>query len=67
MPEHFIGRQKELHELVGMVNKGRFVTVKGAPGIGKTAVAKALARYLVMRRRFNGGIHFITLRGAQVW
>jgi MoxR-like ATPase len=44
--EDFIGRTKEMHEVIKNINKKRIVNVKGVPGIGKTTLIKAVAHYL---------------------
>jgi len=40
------------------------VTLRGAPGIGKTTLATAAARYLHERRHFKDGVFFVSLRDA---
>ncbi|MCP4219573.1 MAG: hypothetical protein GY765_33370, partial [bacterium] len=47
------------------IEDGRLVTLRGAPGIGKTALSKAAGYYLLDRNRFKDGIYFIELRGAK--
>ena len=44
--EDFIGRTKEMHEVIRNIHKKRIVNVKGVPGIGKTTLIKAVAHYL---------------------
>jgi len=60
--EHFTGRNIETQAAVDAVLGSRLVTVKGAPGIGKTAVAIAAARYIAERRIFPEGVFFVPLR-----
>lgn len=62
--EYFTGRNIEMHEAVSNVLKGRLTTLKGAPGIGKTALATATGHYLNERRTFDDGVFFVSLRGA---
>jgi len=54
-----IGREKEVSALVDRLSLRRFVTIVGAPGIGKTSVAVAVARHLV--GEYEDGVHFVEL------
>src|SRR6202171_5022796 len=54
-----IGREKEVSALVDRISQRRFVTIVGAPGIGKTSVAVAVARHLV--GEYKHGVHFVEL------
>jgi predicted ATPase/DNA-binding winged helix-turn-helix (wHTH) protein len=54
-----IGREKEVSALVDRLSQRRFVTIVGAPGIGKTSVAVAVARHLV--GEYKNGVHFVEL------
>jgi hypothetical protein len=65
VPEHFTGRQVEMQQLIAAVQEGRLVTVRGAPGIGKTALSTAVGHYLNARRCFRDGVFFVPLRGVQ--
>ena len=41
LPEHFIGRRREMQYVLHSLLSGRrIVTIQGPPGIGKTAMAK---------------------------
>jgi predicted ATPase len=53
-----------MHQVVAGVLDERLVTVRGAPGIGKTALATAAAHYLHARRAFRDGVFWVSLRGA---
>ncbi len=44
--EDFVGRRKEMQEIIADILVNRFVTIKGMPGIGKTTIAKAIIHYL---------------------
>lgn len=44
--EDFVGRSKEMQEIIADILYNRFVTIKGMPGIGKTTIAKAIIHYL---------------------
>lgn len=44
--EDFIGRRKEMQEIISDVFINRFVTIKGIPGIGKTTIAKVIMHFL---------------------
>lgn len=63
--EYFLGRELDMHRVVEKVLTGRLVTVRGLPGIGKTALAIAAARYLGERRLFRDGVFFVNLRGVE--
>ena len=63
-PQHFIGRSKIMQEVVSDVLGGRLVTIRGAPGIGKTALAIEAGHYINERRLFRDGTFFVELRGA---
>ena len=39
-----------------------WVTLRGAPGIGKSSLAVAAAHYLHQRRKFPDGVFFLQLR-----
>jgi predicted ATPase/DNA-binding winged helix-turn-helix (wHTH) protein len=54
-----IGREKEVSALVDRLSQRRFVTIVGAPGIGKTSVAVAVAQHLV--GEYKDGVHFVEL------
>ena len=61
--EDFLGRRKELQEIISDIFSNRLVTIKGIPGIGKTTVAKAIVHFLDERRSFKDGIISLSLRG----
>lgn len=61
--EDFLGRRKEMQEIISYVMNNRLVTIKGIPGIGKTTLAKAAAYFLDERNSFKDGIILLTLRG----
>lgn len=61
--DDFVGRQKEMFEVVTNIYNHRLVTVIGLPGIGKTALAKNTLHYLFDRRVFQAGIVYIPLKG----
>ncbi|MCL6511131.1 MAG: tetratricopeptide repeat protein [Anaerolineae bacterium] len=63
-PERLIGRNATLQQVIAEVLRSRLVTLRGAPGIGKSSLAVAAAHYLRERRRFRDGVLFISLRNA---
>jgi tetratricopeptide (TPR) repeat protein len=63
-PESFLGREIEIAEVVERVLKHRLTTLRGAPGIGKTALGNVAAHYLGERRLFRDGILFVAMRDA---
>ncbi|KAJ1636306.1 hypothetical protein T492DRAFT_400028 [Pavlovales sp. CCMP2436] len=50
-PEHFVGRHVELWMLLQRVLRGRLVVLTGPRGVGKSALAMALAHYVADRSR----------------
>lgn len=49
-PEPFVGRNQDVRQVLKYLKDGhRLVTITGEPGIGKTAVAKAVVHYLKSR------------------
>ena len=66
--EHFIGRSSEVAEILDLVvrRKHRLVTIRGAPGIGKTSLVASAGRYLSQRSSppSRAGVVFVSLRGA---
>ncbi len=59
MVTDLIGRERELEELVDRLEDHRLVTVVGPGGIGKTAIARAVAAR--QGPRFPLGAHFVDL------
>ncbi|MBU0655030.1 MAG: tetratricopeptide repeat protein [Gammaproteobacteria bacterium] len=53
-PKHtFIGRSRDLLKLERLLDRQSYAVIRGMGGIGKTAVAVELARWLVQCRRFE--------------
>ena len=63
-PEHFLGRELALHNILYDVIRRRLVTVVGAAGIGKSAIGTAAAHWCALRRIFDGGVIFVDVRAA---
>ncbi|MFN8634192.1 MAG: tetratricopeptide repeat protein [Chloroflexota bacterium] len=59
----FVGRERELTEVAGLLDRARLVTLVGAPGVGKTRLALELAQRLTDEAwdRFADGIAFVEL------
>jgi hypothetical protein len=64
-PEVFIGRNILIQEAIQRIRDRRLVTLRGAPGIGKTSLACAIGQYLNERNNFADGVYFVPLRAAQ--
>lgn len=63
-PEPFIGRNNDVRQVLQHLKKGnRLVTITGEPGIGKTAVSKAVVHYLKERddELVKNGIVFLNV------
>jgi predicted ATPase/DNA-binding winged helix-turn-helix (wHTH) protein len=50
-----LGRAVDLHEIEGLFNKSRLVTITGTGGVGKTRIALELGRRLA--EHFQDGVH----------
>ncbi len=57
----FIGREKEMDELIHLMSRNRFVTVLGSGGMGKTRLVLQAASKLL--NKFQDGIWWIDLTG----
>jgi predicted ATPase/DNA-binding XRE family transcriptional regulator len=55
----FIGREKEMDEVVNLIAKNRLVTIVGAGGIGKTRVSQQVGQKLL--NNYPNGVWFVTL------
>ena len=55
----FVGRDRELADLVGLIQDARLVTLTGPGGIGKTSLAIEAAR--VLAPQFRDGAWFVSL------
>jgi len=58
----FTGRAVEMHQLINLLGEQRLVTVNGAGGIGKTALAIETGRWFHLRNLFEDGVFKIDLR-----
>ncbi|MFN8634745.1 MAG: tetratricopeptide repeat protein [Chloroflexota bacterium] len=57
----FIGREREIQDVVDLVGVHRLVTLAGAPGVGKTRLALRVAT--VLQGQFRDGVAFVELAG----
>ena len=64
-PAHFIGRSKIMQEVVSDLLDYRLVTIRGGPGIGKTALAIEAGHYINERALFDDGVFFVELRDSR--
>jgi predicted ATPase len=55
----FIGREKEMKEIVGLLSKSRLVTLTGSGGVGKTRVSIQVAAEV--QNKFPDGVWFLDL------
>ncbi|MET0677047.1 MAG: winged helix-turn-helix domain-containing protein, partial [Bradyrhizobium sp.] len=58
-PLQVVGRSQAVQEIAEQLSKGRFVTIVGPGGIGKTTVAISVAHALLPE--FDGAVHFLDL------
>ena len=55
----FVGREKEIAEIVRLVSENRLVTLSGSGGVGKTRLAIESANKLL--RKFRDGVYWVDL------
>ncbi|NJL61062.1 MAG: CHAT domain-containing protein [Methylacidiphilales bacterium] len=62
--KNFVGRRKEIHQVIKALVESdkRCIALHGMGGIGKTALAYAIGRWLHERDRYQDGVWFISLR-----
>jgi len=63
--EVFVGREVERIEAIRLLEQGRWVTLVGPGGIGKTAVARQVARWEHERNRFPDGVLLVDATGRR--
>jgi len=59
----FVSRQYDLYKLICCISQNRLTTLKGIPGIGKTAISKNLGSLLAEREVFQDGIIYLSMQG----
>lgn len=61
---NFVGRRQEIHQVIKVLVESdkRCIALHGMGGIGKTALAYAIGRWLHERNRYKDGVWFISLR-----
>ena len=64
-PHSFVGRSRMLLHLERLLTQERYVVVRGSGGMGKTAIAVELARWLVRSGRFERAA-FVSLEPHEV-
>lgn len=60
--ECFLGRNKEIYEIIDLMHHNRFVMIKGMIGIGKSCIQKEIANKIMDRGMFQHGIYYIDLK-----
>lgn len=63
-PENFTGRSVDMQAVMSLILSGHMTTLRGAAGIGKTALSIETAYYMNERGLFKDGCAFVSLRGA---
>ena len=61
---NFVGRRQEIHQVIKVLVESdkRCISLHGMGGMGKTALAYAIGRWLHERDRYRDGVWFISLR-----
>ncbi len=62
-PTHFVGRERELSEVLGLLSSHRLVTLTGAGGSGKTRLALQVAAEMV--EEYPDGVWFVSLAAVR--
>src|SRR5206468_2378363 len=62
--DYFAGRGNFISKVIDLLYRVRLVTLWGAPGIGKTQIACAVAHQALKVGCFPGGAYFVDLQGA---
>jgi DNA-binding SARP family transcriptional activator len=61
----FVGRQREIEELVSLCTRNRLVTLSGPGGAGKTRLAVEVARALAKTSVYADGLWMVDLSGVR--
>lgn len=61
----FRGRKREIYEVSELLDKYRFVLIKGMMGIGKSSLAKEYAVRAINRNIYKDGVLYVNMRGKQ--
>ena len=61
----FVGRERELAELAGLLTRSRLINLTGPGGVGKTRLAIEAARRWAARDGHGGDVVFVPLEGIQ--
>jgi predicted ATPase/DNA-binding SARP family transcriptional activator len=61
----FVGRQREIEELVALCTRNRLVTLSGPGGAGKTRLAVEVARALAKTSSYADGLWMVDLSGVR--
>ena len=59
VPEGFVGRGVEMYSIIRQLKLHRTVSVVGEQGIGKSAVAIAVANYVSERSMYRDGVYYV--------
>lgn len=62
--EGFIGRHRELHEVIKEIQNQRLVIVQGVHGVGKSSLCREAANYLAERNVFEDGVIYLKVGGC---
>jgi len=62
---YFLGRNIDIYNVITMLDSKKFVSIWGAPGIGKTELANAVAHRICERGFYSDGVFIVNLKGKQ--
>lgn len=57
-PEDFVGRCVDMYQVLHALRRRRLVVLTAPPGVGKSALASAIARHQAIRRSYADGVVF---------
>jgi hypothetical protein len=66
-PADFEGREVVMHNVIRNVMNRRLVSLTGEDGVGKTAVAAAICKYLADREAFQDSIVYVKSKGMKTY
>lgn len=67
-PEDFVGRCVDMYQVLHTLRRRRLVVLTAPPGVGKSALASAIARHQALRRSYADGVVYCSCTsGSSGW